>query len=120
HLALAPELRSPLHIFLVERSAHHRDPPSFPTRRSSDLAPVPSPTSSSAPCRRSSSASRAPRPCGTWPTAPTRTTCGTSCWRSSRDRKSTRLNSSHVKISYAVFCLKKKIINKKVKTIRQA
>src|SRR5436309_7163848 len=24
------------------------------------------------------------------------------------DRKSTRLNSSHVKISYAVFCLKKK------------
>src|SRR5690606_40119791 len=28
-----------------------------------------------------------------------------------QDRKSTRLNSSHVKISYAVFCLKKK--NKK-------
>src|SRR5690606_37111990 len=27
---------------------------------------------------------------------------------SGRDRKSTRLNSSHVKISYAVFCLKKK------------
>src|SRR5690625_1301245 len=27
-----------------------------------------------------------------------------------RDRKSTRLNSSHVAISYAVFCLKKKII----------
>src|SRR5690606_41532322 len=26
----------------------------------------------------------------------------------SRDRKSTRLNSSHVKSSYAVFCLKKK------------
>src|SRR5690606_41958852 len=26
------------------------------------------------------------------------------------DRKSTRLNSSHVKISYAVFCLKKKNI----------
>src|SRR5690606_41508348 len=26
----------------------------------------------------------------------------------SLDRKSTRLNSSHVKISYAVFCLKKK------------
>src|SRR5690606_41663776 len=26
------------------------------------------------------------------------------------DRKSTRLNSSHVKISYAVFCLKKKRI----------
>src|SRR5204862_5817791 len=32
-------------------------------------------------------------------------------WRASiacRDRKSTRLNSSHVEISYAVFCLKKK------------
>src|SRR5690606_40134312 len=28
-----------------------------------------------------------------------------------RDRKSTRLNSSHVKISYAVFCLKKKTIS---------
>src|SRR5699024_12114798 len=27
------------------------------------------------------------------------------------DRKSTRLNSSHVSISYAVFCLKKKIKN---------
>src|ERR1035438_4124232 len=27
------------------------------------------------------------------------------------DRKSTRLNSSHLGISYAVFCLKKKIIN---------
>src|SRR5690554_7314620 len=26
-----------------------------------------------------------------------------------KDRKSTRLNSSHVRISYAVFCLKKKI-----------
>src|SRR5690606_42044326 len=30
------------------------------------------------------------------------------------DRKSTRLNSSHVKISYAVFCLKKK--NHKIQT----
>src|SRR5699024_11629104 len=28
------------------------------------------------------------------------------------DRKSTRLNSSHVSISYAVFCLKKKKINR--------
>src|SRR5690606_40636919 len=30
-----------------------------------------------------------------------------------KDRKSTRLNSSHVKISYAVFCLKKKKKKKK-------
>src|SRR5690606_17129055 len=28
--------------------------------------------------------------------------------QAAQDRKSTRLNSSHVKISYAVFCLKKK------------
>src|SRR5215475_15099377 len=42
------------------------------------------------------------------------------------DRKSTRLNSSHVKISYAVFCLKKKkknntkiLIKKKKKNIYQ-
>src|SRR3989442_8103036 len=34
-----------------------------------------------------------------------------------RDRKSTRLNSSHVRISYAVFCLKKK---KKTKRGMQA
>src|SRR5690349_22077419 len=32
--------------------------------------------------------------------------CGSRCGRG--DRKSTRLNSSHVEISYAVFCLKKK------------
>src|SRR5690349_22095104 len=32
-----------------------------------------------------------------------------------RDRKSTRLNSSHVEISYAVFCLKKKKKEKKTK-----
>src|SRR5438874_9154397 len=42
--------------------------------------------------------------CRIWSTAkrswPTSTTA--------RDRKSTRLNSSHVEISYAVFCLKKK------------
>src|SRR3712207_7800716 len=33
-----------------------------------------------------------------------------------RDRKSTRLNSSHANISYAVFCLKKK--NKREKSVR--
>src|SRR5436305_9527509 len=35
-----------------------------------------------------------------------------------QDRKSTRLNSSHVRISYAVFCLKKKKKHKK-KSIKQ-
>src|SRR5438067_8911132 len=34
---------------------------------------------------------------------------------SGRDRKSTRLNSSHVSISYAVFCLKKKKEKKEIK-----
>src|SRR6266852_8100853 len=42
------------------------------------------------------------------------------CWRSlrpsPRDRKSTRLNSSHGSISYAVFCLKK---NKKKEPARR-
>src|SRR2546430_12841843 len=33
---------------------------------------------------------------------------GTTPGKASRDRKSTRLNSSHSQISYAVFCLKKK------------
>src|SRR3989475_12842941 len=35
-----------------------------------------------------------------------------------RDRKSTRLNSSHSQISYAVFCLKKKNKNKRDKEHR--
>src|SRR5207249_9182648 len=35
--------------------------------------------------------------------------------RGNRDRKSTRLNSSHVSISYAVFCLKKKTNEKRRK-----
>src|SRR5438445_7656356 len=35
--------------------------------------------------------------------------------RAEIDRKSTRLNSSHANISYAVFCLKKKKHNKKNK-----
>src|SRR6266480_3566824 len=38
--------------------------------------------------------------------APGRRPCGAGAAR--RDRKSTRLNSSHMSISYAVFCLKKK------------
>src|SRR2546430_13135958 len=75
----------------------------------------PRPSAPSRPCRAT------PRP-PTRPAAATRTVCsatiprngGRCCprcrtgrqWR--RDRKSTRLNSSHSQISYAVFCLKKK------------
>src|SRR2546427_3065549 len=42
------------------------------------------------------------------PTMPSRQPNTTRSIASSRDRKSTRLNSSHSQISYAVFCLKKK------------
>src|SRR5438270_7493423 len=45
------------------------------------------------------------RPCPTWACrAPRAHASASTC----RDRKSTRLNSSHSQISYAVFCLKKK------------
>src|SRR5690606_41237019 len=95
------------------------DPPmlhSFPTRRSSDLDvvqcvdddalqlsrihPVPfeaSPGRGRAP-RREHFAGRAVQPLRSTAIQPV----------TFKDRKSTRLNSSHVKISYAVFCLKKK------------
>src|SRR5207302_9251742 len=53
---------------------------------------------------RSRSAIRTPQPF-----VPTvRCSSSISLAASCKDRKSTRLNSSHVKISYAVFCLKKK------------
>src|SRR2546427_2042652 len=41
---------------------------------------------------------------------------GTPPARAAADRKSTRLNSSHSQISYAVFCLKKKKRNTKTNT----
>src|SRR5256886_7300801 len=69
-------------------------------------------------CRPASSAASSPapspRPCSSASTArPCRRTSRSSpasarCRSSRRDRKSTRLNSSHSQISYAVFCLKKK------------
>src|SRR5690349_23707433 len=40
--------------------------------------------------------------------------------QSTADRKSTRLNSSHVEISYAVFCLKKKKKKKTKKSRKEA
>src|SRR2546430_12895327 len=39
--------------------------------------------------------------------------------RAARDRKSTRLNSSHSQISYAVFCLKKKTTDSTARTARR-
>src|SRR5207253_9321429 len=86
----------------------------FPTRRSSDLVPI----------LQSGFINydgHGPRPMpadgyygdmnGDWSTSPsTFPSTVEKCWDwcSSLDRKSTRLNSSHVAISYAVFCLKKK------------
>src|SRR5439155_26089021 len=79
-----------------------RDLHSFPTRRSSDLRPrklQATRWSSRAARRHHCSARRRFRE-----TARPR----------SRDRKSTRLNSSHVAISYAVFCLKKKRVPRRL------
>src|SRR5438105_5321539 len=66
-----------------------RDLHSFPTRRSSDLASPPETYAASVESASRKAPAR-PRSCA-FP-----------------DRKSTRLNSSHEWISYAVFCLKKK------------
>src|SRR5215475_7624027 len=60
------------------------------------------------PARRPRSRRTPPSASGTRPRTPARRPAG--------DRKSTRLNSSHVKISYAVFCLKKKKNKKEIKT----
>src|SRR3712207_7916392 len=64
--------------------------------------------------RRTAGSTRGPLTCPSSPPAGVRRVCCTAgpvqngqvpCVR---DRKSTRLNSSHANISYAVFCLKKK------------
>src|SRR5690606_39750380 len=102
---------TPLYLLLLFLSTKARAPAhphTFPTRRSSDL-PTRSALATSACCRSSTPSASAPTPssrtCSAWPgaNAPMPTT---STWP--QDRKSTRLNSSHVKSSYAVFCLKKK------------
>src|SRR2546426_6224905 len=84
-------------FFLMIRRPPRSTP--FPTRRSSDLALSP-PSRRGASTGRGDSVSR-----GAWRKA--------SAARQGRDqdRKSTRLNSSHLVISYAVFCLKKKNSN---------
>src|SRR5439155_27171105 len=106
--------------FFLYTSAAPRDLHSFPTRRSSDLGHArPAPLAREVP--GGSRARRVARgderaPAGPWPArADARggqarvrgRMIGAAAWpANSRDRKSTRLNSSHVAISYAVFCLK--------------
>src|SRR5690606_41306930 len=92
-------------------SGDHRHLHSFPTRRSSDLPATPPGQRTArrlpgapAPARHGTGPAHGP---GRWRGN------GSRCGWVHTDRKSTRLNSSHVKISYAVFCLKKK--NKKDK-----
>src|SRR5207253_5410645 len=102
------------------RSVYHRYLHSFPTRRSSDLSHrvalvARSPHSSLASARNASSRARARAVAHTLSCALFRLAdlslmrsgiaADTSCTRlnlDGRDRKSTRLNSSHVAISYAV------------------
>src|SRR5690606_41743899 len=104
----------PFVLYSVSCYVDHLDLHPFPTRRSSDLR-RPRPDADDGGVPRSSPPSRccsrwvAPRR-GRWTGSSSSTSRSTTCRRTKprRDRKSTRLNSSHVKISYAVFCLKKK------------
>src|SRR5207249_10713302 len=93
-------------FFFFYCSVHHPDLHSFPTRRSSDLhakildfglAKVASAA------KVSSGATDMMATVSADSQSEQLTSPGTAL-----DRKSTRLNSSHVSISYAVFCLKKK------------
>src|SRR5947208_13327440 len=87
----------------------HLDPRglhSFPTRRSSDLT-----ANSAAAWRTRIGSFRFPTCVDSGLRTPTSTPTATQVGNLNEDRKSTRLNSSHQIISYAVFCLKKKKIN---------
>src|SRR5439155_26779900 len=107
-------------FFLSYSSRTHRDLHSFPTRRSSDLyaANLRGPGDPRAVDVRGMTlvVAKDALCAGTGlASIPTTTQCPVAVpigvnEISVRDRKSTRLNSSHVAISYAVFCLKKKNI----------
>src|SRR5205807_9805859 len=98
------------------------DPPplhSFPTRRSSDLNPcsgkaagnhAPSQLAPHAPCHHGSrrTPARDSFRIHLHRCTPRRAQSNLDVFLQPQDRKSTRLNSSHLVISYAVFCLKKK------------
>src|SRR5690349_22691109 len=84
----------------------------FPTRRSSDLVfGGPNPYSTIAVSDRFGAHANVPDDLLIGADEFRELTIEKAYWWSSperKDRKSTRLNSSHVEISYAVFCLKKK------------
>src|SRR5438876_7362583 len=89
-------------IFFIKLSAAPRDLHSFPTRRSSDLR------SSSAVADDDHIAARLQAVEGGTDLLDSHRQEREVAIRGFGDRKSTRLNSSHPSISYAVFCLKKK------------
>src|SRR5437667_9466468 len=91
-------------LFLFIPSVHHLTLHSFPTRRSSDLR-----RNKFALCIRRRRPRYADRPSSRTPDlSPDAHAKDPVCGMTVEDRKSTRLNSSHITISYAVFCLKKK------------
>src|SRR5438874_8231341 len=92
-------------LFFSYISRDHRALHSFPTRRSSDLHPAILNDRGLEPALQSL-ANRAPFPVTIVGVPSNRE--GGAVGERLEDRKSTRLNSSHVEISYAVFCLKKK------------
>src|SRR5438874_10334197 len=87
-------------FFLLECTASLTVLYSFPTRRSSDLLGVVDDVLEEA--------GEGVLALGHDDQALAPASCSSPAPRPDRDRKSTRLNSSHVEISYAVFCLKKK------------
>src|SRR5207302_11446461 len=104
--------RTPLHFFSLHRSSDHPPLHSFPTRRSSDLADDGLPHAAT--LAVGSHGERAHPAFGPGAVRDVerddmpRLVAPQHRAGAGVDRKSTRLNSSHVKISYAVFCLKKK------------
>src|SRR5690349_23455936 len=90
-------------LFFFSCSGHHRALHSFPTRRSSDLPLLITMKKVSAALAAGNSIVIKPSELG--PAVPGELV---TLLEEAGDRKSTRLNSSHVEISYAVFCLKKK------------
>src|SRR5699024_12353920 len=94
-------------LFLLRCYAAHRPLHSFPTRRSSDLH-HPAILSPADPESSSQGHWSAPPEPPVSPGSPVFSARLEALEERTRDRKSTRLNSSHVSISYAVFCLKKK------------
>src|SRR5688572_33259686 len=94
-------------VFSLTDHGAHRHLPSFPTRRSSDLT-----STVRRLCwphfARCANIIRSTAHCPCAPAHGSKLTSGSPAISCSKDRKSTRLNSSHSQISYAVFCLKKK------------